>query len=242
MIASLLGAAILPAIPAIAQPAAAPAAAAGADGGTQVSLWALFWGSADLFTILLVGGSVATAAVIARCAIEVRERLIMPDESERMIRALAGKRHWDELYKFVKEDEAFVSVVVKAALEAPVETDSSREAAELAASEQCARWFRRIEPLNILGTLGPLVGLAGTVWGMIIAFASLGETGGRAGPGDLSLGISKALFHTLLGLMLAVPAMGALGYFRSKVDRLCTRGMVVSAQLVEMLIAAREKP
>ncbi len=238
--AAVVGGAFVGVLPAAAQDGAGAAEGAGGAAG-HVSLWTLFWQSADLFTILLVGASVAAAAVIARCAIEIRERYIMPPESEKTIRTLTHKREWEELYRFVKEDEAFVSVVVRAALEAPPETDSSREAAELAASEQCAMWFRRIEALNILGTLGPLLGLAGTVWGMIIAFASLGETGGQAGPGDLSLGISKALFHTLLGLMLAVPALGALGFFRARVDRLCTRGMVVSAALVEMLIAAREK-
>ena len=80
-------------------------------------------------------------------------------------------------------------------------------------------------------------GLAGTVWGMILAFTSLGESGGQAGPSDLSLGISKALFHTLLGLTLAIPCLFVFGFYRSIVDRICTRGMVVCSQLIEALPA-----
>ncbi|MFN0011001.1 MAG: MotA/TolQ/ExbB proton channel family protein, partial [Phycisphaerales bacterium] len=95
--------------------------------------------------------------------------------------------------------------------------------------------FRKIEPLNIIGNLGPLLGLAGTVWGMVIAFAALGQAGGQANPAVLSVGISKALFHTLLGLMLAVPALTVFGFYRSIVDKLCNRAMAISAELVELL-------
>jgi biopolymer transport protein ExbB len=225
---------------AAAQDGAATGEAAG-GGEEHVSLWGLVWGSADLFTVLLVAASLTAAFVIARCAIEIRGRYILPIDAERNIRTLISARRWEELRQYVSHDDAFVSAVVRSALEAPEEAGAVREAAELAAGEQCARWLRKVEPLNIIGTLGPLLGLAGTVWGMIIAFASLGETGGRAGPGELSLGISKALFHTLLGLMLAVPALASLAFFRTRVEALCTRAMSISAQLVEGLIAGKTK-
>ena len=67
-------------------------------------------------------------------------------------------------------------------------------------------------------------------WGMIIAFTSLGAADGQAGPADLSLGISKALFHTLLGLVLAIPCLLTFGIYRGIVDRICTRAMVESAR------------
>ncbi len=95
----------------------------------------------------------------------------------------------------------------------------------------------KISYLATIGTLGPMIGLVGTVWGMILAFTSLGESGGQAGPSDLSLGISKALFHTLLGLTLAIPCLFVFGFYRSIVDRICTRGMLVCSQLIESLPA-----
>jgi biopolymer transport protein ExbB len=85
----------------------------------------------------------------------------------------------------------------------------------------------------VIGNLGPLIGLAGTVWGMILAFTTLGESGGQAGPTDLSLGISKALFHTLLGLCLAIPCLLAYGIYRGIIDRHCTRAMIVAAKTIE---------
>jgi biopolymer transport protein ExbB/TolQ len=115
-----------------------------------------------------------------------------------------------------------------------------REAAELSASEESARWFRKIDLLNVIGNLGPLVGLAGTVWGMILAFTSLGDSGGNAGPAQLSLGISKALFHTLLGLCVAIPCLAAYGVYRGIVDRLCTRGIVMASDILEAIAKERK--
>ena len=54
----------------------------------------------------------------------------------------------------------------------------------------------------------------------------------------LSAGIAKALFHTLLGLLLAVPALTFYGFYRQRLDRLCTRSLIVSSELVDMTIAA----
>lgn len=201
-----------------------------------VSLRDLFVQSLDLFTVLLVLGSVVAVTVIIRCMLEIRAANIVPPESERALRRLIGDRKWTELAAFAQRDASFPARAIHAALAAPPDDrQAAREAAELAAGEESARWFRKLEPLNVIGNLGPLLGLAGTVWGMIIAFSALGQTGGQASPAALSAGIAKALFHTLLGLMLAVPALTVFGFYRVRVDRLCTRAMILSAELVDLL-------
>lgn len=216
-----------------------PSAASAPAAEAEISIWQLFAQSFDFFTIVLVIASIVAWAIIVITVLEVRERNILPPESEEAIRKLAGAGAWGELRKYTEEDGAFVSRVVLAGLNAPGEDkDAVREAAELEASEQCARCFRRIEPLNVIGNLGPLLGLAGTVWGMVIAFAALGQAGGQASPANLSTGISKALFHTLLGLLLALPALAVFGFYRARIDRLCNRAMITAAGLVELLPAA----
>ena len=203
-----------------------------------MSLWSLFVQSFDAFTIVLIVGSVAGVAICVRCVMDIRESKIMPEETTRRLRELIAAKKWRSLEDEAVRDASFVARVVSAAMAQRAQgREAMREAAELAASDECARWFRRIEPLNVIGNLGPLVGLAGTVWGMIIAFTSLGEAGGQAGPADLSLGISKALFHTLLGLCLAIPCLLVFGLYRSVIDRHCNRAMSVAAGLVERLPA-----
>ncbi len=222
---------------------AAPAAALaqGGDAAQPTSLWGLFRQSFDLFSILLITGSIAAVAIITRCIMDIRESRILPPRSLEAIRGLIAAGRLGELREFVRRDASFPSVVLRAALPHHRPDDPAlgraamREAAEMAASEQSAAWFRRIEPLNVIGNLGPLVGLAGTVWGMILAFTELGVTGGQARPADLSLGISKALFHTLLGLCLATPCLLVFGFYRTIVDRICNRAMAISAEYVERL-------
>lgn len=220
---------------------AAPPGAAGdparaASGG--VSVQTLFIDSFDIFTVLLVIGSIVAVAVMVRCLIELRSAVVLPEASERQIRSLIADRRLADLAGFVKRED-FYCAVVRAALACPSrQRDAVRNAAELAAGEQCAAQFRKIEPLNVLGNIGPLLGLAGTVWGMVTAFVELRQGGGQAGPAQLSGGIAKALFHTLLGLMLALPALAFFGFYRNRVDRICNRGLAVGAELVELLLEA----
>lgn len=211
------------------------AAAVGPAGGGS-GVWALFMQSFDFFTIVLVVGSIVAGAYIFRCFIEVRERSIVPAARIRAMRELVRTGRIGELRSYVEHDRSFVGSVMREALADPARDRAAvREAAELASAEQISAWFRRIEPLNVIGNLGPLVGLAGTVWGMVIAFATLGQAGGQAYAGDLAAGISKALFHTLLGLVLAIPCLLVYGYYRTIVDRHCTRALTVCAELIEAL-------
>lgn len=219
----------------------APAATgeAGAAGAASaINISHLFRESFDFFTVLLLICSLVGWTYFFLCAFEIRAGKVLAPLSEEIIRECIGKNAWAELRSFLDEDRSFLSATLRPAVRQPGDSkDSVRNAAELAASEECARLFRLVEPLNIVGNLGPLLGLAGTVWGMVIAFAALGQTGGQANPASLSLGISKALFHTLLGLLVALPALASFGYFRGRADRLCNRAMIVAADLVEMLPA-----
>lgn len=231
----------LPAILLLAAAAAPVAAQNGAAAPVQpMGIWPLFLQSVDAFTVVLVLGSITAGAYIFRAIVEIRPGAILPQGPVRSIQEMIKAGRFGELRGWVERDNSFPSQVLRAAFEQSSTRESMREAAELAASEQVAAWFRKIEPLNVIGNLGPLVGLAGTVWGMILAFTTLGRAGGQADPAGLSLGISKALFHTLLGLCLAIPCLVVFGFYRSIIDRHCTRAMVTSAEMVEKIPAESE--
>jgi len=219
----------------------APMAQAQGGPPAATGIWTLFMQSFDVFTILLLAGSVVAGAYVFRALVEIRPGSILPLDRTRAISDMLKQGRFAELRGYVEKDGSFLSRVLAAAFAQGQTRESMREAAEMAASEQVASWFRRIEPLNVIGNLGPLVGLAGTVWGMILAFTSLGQAGGQAGPADLSLGISKALFHTLLGLCLAIPCLLVFGFYRSIIDRHCTRAMVTAAEMVEKLPTEGDK-
>lgn len=105
------------------------------------------------------------------------------------------------------------------ACELPAEVDRAREASWVAASrdlEAARSWLR---PLEVIASLAPLLGLFGTVLGMISAFARLEEAGSRVDPGILSGGIWEALLTTAVGLAIAIPAVMALNWFERRVER-----------------------
>lgn len=221
-----------------------PALTLAQDEAARLGLWPLFKQSFDVFTIALLIGSLVAVAWIVRVVLDIRVATIQPRSSSNALDAAVAKEDLRAIERAVSDDAAFASRVVAAALgQRRLGPQAMRDAAELAAGIESGRWFRRLDLLNIIGNLGPLVGLAGTVWGMILAFTSLGATGGQAGPTDLSLGISKALFHTLLGLLLAVPCLLVFGVYRGIADRICTAAMKRASAAVETVIhlASREE-
>ena len=94
------------------------------------------------------------------------------------------------------------------------------KAMEDATAEQAARLFRRIEYLSVIGNIAPMVGLLGTVTGMLLAFKQVADTEGNAGAAQLADGIYQALVTTVAGLIIAIPSLGAFALFRSRVDQL----------------------
>jgi biopolymer transport protein ExbB len=111
-----------------------------------------------------------------------------------------------------------LGLVVAAGL---AEIDSGYAAVEKAMEDACAqhagRLYRKIDYLSVIGTLSPMLGLLGTVWGMMLAFSEFASKANVAVT-ELAPGISTALVNTLFGLAVAIPAYAAYAYFRNRVD------------------------
>lgn len=90
---------------------------------------------------------------------------------------------------------------------------------EDALAEQAARLFRKVEYLTVIGNIAPMVGLLGTVIGMIIAFQNVASTQGTASAPQLAEGIYQALITTVGGLIVAIPSIGAFAIFRNRIDQ-----------------------
>ena len=104
------------------------------------------------------------------------------------------------------------------------------KAMEDAAAQQAARLMRKIEYLSMISTIAPMLGLMGTVWGMILAFMEFER---KANPqvSELAPGIYKALVTTLFGLIVAIPAIAAFGFFRNRIDELVAQTALTAEQV-----------
>lgn len=117
---------------------------------------------------------------------------------------------------------------------------SVEKALEDALAEQAARLYRKIEYLSVISNVAPMVGLLGTVSGMILAFQKVASTQGMASAPQLAEGIYQALVTTVGGLIIAIPAIGAFAVFRNRVDQFIAEA-AFSAQHVFNPLRKRSK-
>ncbi len=212
-----------------------PAAAAqtGSAAATQ-SLLQILWQGIELPTYLIVAGSAVALALVVEHFLTVRRASIVPPEQVRRARTQIENRNFRECLERLKKSSTFFARVMTAALlHARHGFDAMHEAAVERAGQLSGRLYRKAEYLNILGNLGPLLGLLGTVWGMIEAFGELGAAGGQASAGQLAGGISKALVNTLLGLGLAIVGLGFFGICRNRIEALTVSATVEALNLLE---------
>ena len=112
---------------------------------------------------------------------------------------------------------------------------SVEKAIEDALAEQSARLFRKNEYLTVIGSIAPMVGLLGTVFGMIVAFQSVASTQGTASAPQLAEGIYQALVTTVGGLIVAIPSIGAYAIFRNRIDQFVAEAAYLSQHVFSPL-------
>jgi len=114
------------------------------------------------------------------------------------------------------------SRVIEAALESIIKTEMTQEDVEAEISRVANAELRNLEawlrPLGAIAHLAPLLGLLGTVLGMIEAFQKIGGSNGQPSPALLAGGIWEALLTTAFGLIVAIPSMAAYYYLEGIVD------------------------
>ena len=116
------------------------------------------------------------------------------------------------------------------------------KAVEDSLAQQSARLMRRIEYLSVIGNIAPMVGLLGTVTGMIFAFQRVATTRGAAGAGDLAEGIYQALVTTVGGLIVAIPSLAAFAILRNRVDELVAEAAYLAQHTLAPLKRRKMRP
>ena len=94
---------------------------------------------------------------------------------------------------------------------------------------------RGLAVLATVGSTSPFVGLLGTVFGIINAFAAMGQSG-STGIAAITVGIAEALIATGFGLLVAIPAVWFYNYFQTKIDNLTSEMTYVSKEMIDYLI------
>jgi biopolymer transport protein ExbB len=162
--------------------------------------------------------SVGMVALVFEYLISLRRGATIPRRLVERLQELIGQRQFKLAADECRHSGSLLGLVVAAGL---AEIDSGYAGVEKAMEDACAqhagRLYRKIDYLSVIGTLSPMLGLLGTVWGMMLAFSEFASKANVAVT-ELAPGISTALVNTLFGLAVAIPAYAAYAYFRNRVD------------------------
>ena len=196
------------------------------DGATGRTWWdAVVDGGAVGFIIIAL-----SIIALALCIIhfyQIRRPTLLPaahlHEVDRLL--VSGDIQGATKYCLAPEHDSFLTRVLGAGLSryqaSAFGVFEIKNAIEEAGQDQTARLYRSTDGLGVIGTIAPLLGLLGTVIGMVGAFESMSMSAG-SNYEQLAANISMALVTTLMGLALAIPCVALFTWFRNRIDALAS--------------------
>lgn len=182
---------------------------------------------------VLLPMSLVTVFLVVEHGLTIRRKKLLPDGVGGQIVGIIRQFGPKQLMARIAERDDFVSVAVFRAV-AHSRGDWFRMRSLLTESlqEQAGGLLRRLDWLNLIGNVSPMVGLFGTVFGMIKLFNAIVAAGGQPQPSQLADGISVALVTTFWGLFIAIPALAAHGVFRNRIETLANDAVVEAENIV----------
>jgi biopolymer transport protein ExbB len=168
--------------------------------------------------LLLV--SIGLVTLIVLLAMDLRMGNSIPPAFVDDFAETVNKRQFKQAFDLCKSDGSFLARVLTAGMgRLQYGIEDAREAAFNMVDSVRSGKEQLINYLGTIGTLGPMIGLVGTVYGMIQSFMELSK-GGTPKSEDLAKGISHALVVTLLGVAISVPAIFFYTFFRNRLVRM----------------------
>ena len=193
-----------------------------------------------LIVLVLLALSLALVALIVEQMVTLRTAVLAPVGLGEQVREQLLHGNLQAAEQACRAEPSCLAFILRAGLaEVAGGWTAVEKALEDAAAEQAARLLRRVEYLSVLGTIAPMVGLLGTVLGMILAFQEVASSEGAARAAMLAEGIYQALVTTVGGLLVAIPALGAFALFRNRVDGLIAEVAYAARHAVGPLKHAR---
>jgi biopolymer transport protein ExbB len=182
----------------------------------------------------LIAASITAMAIIAERLWTLRTAVVLPRGLlDDVMRDVQGQGVTRELLDRIARGSALGRVLAAGLRHAHQSRDAMREAVEDAGRAVTHDLGRFLTPLGTIASIAPIMGLLGTVIGMIEIFGSQSPTGNS--PAQLAHGISVALYNTALGLIVAIPAMIFHRQFRAHVDSLVVEMESQATRLVDAL-------
>lgn len=181
----------------------------------------------------LIALSIVTIAVTIENGLSIRRATIVPPEATENTRELIQDKKYLEAIQYTADEPSMMGYVLNACLlEAPNGYVAMERAMEETLDERSSRLFRKIEFIHIIGSVAPMIGLFGTVTGMIMLFAEIHAADAFPGARIVADRIAIALITTFWGLAVAIPALSIYGLFRNRIDVLTAECAITAEQIL----------
>ena len=173
-----------------------------------------------MYTVIFLLISFVFVSLLVMCILQSRRDNICPPDLVQNFEQKLGEKDFQQAYELARNDESVLGQVLSAGL-ARLSRGYAKaaEAMQEVGMEESLKLEHKLSYLALIGSISPMVGLLGTVHGMIWSFSVIASSSATPKPSELAGGISTALFTTLIGLIIAIPALTAYNILRNLVTQ-----------------------
>ncbi|NQU49799.1 MAG: MotA/TolQ/ExbB proton channel family protein [Planctomycetes bacterium] len=208
--------------------AAAPAAD---DGGGGTDIMAAIQAAGIIGYLIIAMSMVAGALIIEHFTSIKRDKLAPPETVDEIEELLAEGNYQEALDLCEAEPCFFTNVAASGIRKIGHPFEALEKSVEEMEDEESVKLQQKIGWLSLIAGIGPMMGLFGTVTGMVGAFATIADASGGVEPSEFAGDISMALMTTVLGLTVAIPTTGFYAFFKNKVT---ITSLEIGAMIEEM--------
>ena len=198
-----------------------------------------------LFDHLAAGGviggiillcSIGGVSLAITFAVQIRRDVLVPPELLGQVEELFEDEDYEEAFHACEEHPSFLASVLSSGLakrDGGGSYEEIRDAMEETSDVEATRLHQKVGYLQLIAAIAPMLGLLGTVSGMIATFTKIATATVQPKPADLAGGISQALVTTFLGLTVAIPMTVVYAIFRNRVVNVVREVEGIAEELTE---------
>ena len=207
------------------------------------SLLVWLWnGLGPLYAIAFLFISFALVALAFKYFLALRRSTNIPEELQTQFEDLVTHRQFSEAYELVKEDDTYLGRVLASGMAKVTSGYDKSVAAMQETSDDISMGYEQgLSYVGLIASTATMVGLLGTVHGMIMSFQVIATATAAPKPNELAGGISTAMLTTMVGLLASIPALCIFLFLKNRMDRIVFEVSSISEDLIGKLLAAASK-
>lgn len=183
------------------------------------------------FPVFLLTSIIAVSLMMMN-VMTIRRRVLLPDSMREPFTKLLDEKKFQEAYQLAQEDDSYLARILAAGLaQGKAGHDAALKAMQDVGEEETMRYEQRLNYLAVIASVAPMLGLLGTVVGMVRSFQVIAASATAPQASKLAEGISTALITTEVGLIMAIPCLICYEILRGHLAKIVLEASIVSESI-----------